>query len=252
MNDDKIKPLKAWAVVGSKTLNIKIPLLYHHKSKANDMANDFNTDPSEPQYPAKIIEVEIRPIAQEVREEEKQNLMCGNDPVFKAVMNFFMDKIEWYKNNQGFDGITHQNGTKGTIQTLLSNLWNEVGMTISYCDSDAKRHLSALTKENEELKASKDSAYKERNNLVAFLSKLYPSHLCRHSDEDKSWEDDWRWIVCIHSPQGQLTWHLHDSDVASFRHLVEQESHWDGHTTEEKYKRLAAIKSAMELKEGEV
>lgn len=92
------------------------------------------------------------------------------------------------------------------------------------------------------LARSKSSAYAERNQLVAFISKLYPSHLCRHPESDKEWEDAWRWIACIHSPKGQLTWHIHQSEKKQFAHLKEKPAHWDGHTTAQKYARLRRIK----------
>src|SRR6476660_6657685 len=101
-----------------------------------------------------------------------------------------------------------------------------------------------LLRELKNTKEAKDVAYSERNELVAFLSRLYPSHLCRHPEGDVEWEDDWRWIVCIHSPAGQLTWHIHDSELRKFASLGEKSlevgnlNHWDGHTTEEKYERL--------------
>jgi len=84
-------------------------------------------------------------------------------------------------------------------------------------------------------------AYAERDRLVAALSKCFPSHLVQHKGAD--WEDDWRNIVCIHLPTGQVTWHIHDSEVEWFSHLPTDEIHnWDGHTTAEKYERLAALK----------
>jgi hypothetical protein len=115
-----------------------------------------------------------------------------------------------------------------------------------------------------DLKDPKDFAYWERNQLVAALSKLYPSWLERHPAEDKDWEDDWRWIVFIQLPgrvkvfqknhgipgggfyerkRKQLSWHIHDSEVEYFKHLpVKHSNSWDGHTTEEKYERLATLK----------
>lgn len=96
------------------------------------------------------------------------------------------------------------------------------------------------------LKKQKDNAYWERNQLVAALSKLFPSFLTKHPETDKEWESDWRTIVVINLPSredfakgGQLTWHIHDSEIAMFDHL-EYVNHfeWDGHTTEEKYRRL--------------
>jgi hypothetical protein len=115
-----------------------------------------------------------------------------------------------------------------------------------------------MTKTNFELnkmEADKNRAYWERDQLVAALSKIYPAHLSRHSKKDKTWEDDWRNIVCIHIPvwqrnyaypagpthfsrSEQVTWHIHDSELVYFSHLEKQANHWDGHTTEDKYDRL--------------
>lgn len=86
-----------------------------------------------------------------------------------------------------------------------------------------------------------DAVYRERNSLVAALSKLLPAHLMRHPESDADWEADWRWIVCIHGPSGQMTWHIHDSQFPLFIHLQSTDNDWDGHTTEEKYKRLAEL-----------
>lgn len=85
------------------------------------------------------------------------------------------------------------------------------------------------------------NAYTERNALVAALSKIFPSHLARHPEDDASWERDWMWIVFISTPSGQLSWHLHDAHLPMFAHLSEGPNVWDGHTTEEKYARLARL-----------
>lgn len=107
--------------------------------------------------------------------------------------------------------------------------------------NDVARMASELPDLQSQLDAerkSKDRAYTERNRLVAFISKLYPSHRARHPALDEAWEDDWRWIICIHAPFGQLTWHIHDSHLPMFEHLETKLGDWDGHTTEEKYRRL--------------
>jgi hypothetical protein len=87
----------------------------------------------------------------------------------------------------------------------------------------------------------KQQAYTERNALVAALSKLLPSRLSRHPDDDTDWDDDWRWIVFVNGPTGQMSWHIHDSERPMFDHLEACETAWDGHTTPEKYERLAAL-----------
>lgn len=96
-------------------------------------------------------------------------------------------------------------------------------------------------------RAQKDGAYRERDMLVAALSKSYPSHLARHPDSDTTWEDAWRHIVCVHLPTGQATWHLHDSEWFLFTHLTYREPAcpgWDGHGTTEKYARLSSLPRA--------
>lgn len=81
-----------------------------------------------------------------------------------------------------------------------------------------------------------DSVYRERGRLVAFLAALYPS----------SWgtdpaEPDWP-VVYVHTPEGQLSWHIAPDDFGLFSHVPHDESVvWDGHTTEEKYRRLERL-----------
>lgn len=114
-----------------------------------------------------------------------------------------------------------------------------------------------MKKYNDFKSFSKDQAYWERNQLVAALSKIYPSCLSKHPLSDKSWDKEWRNIVYITIPvecnprgfapecymeygvqQLQLSWHLHDDDVVYFKHLPRVKTQWDGHSTIEKYERL--------------
>lgn len=108
----------------------------------------------------------------------------------------------------------------------------------------------------EQLRKQKDNVYWERNQLVAALSKLFPAWLEKHDEKDKDWDADWRTIVYIEIPPEyrhsdekdfthQLSWHIHDTDVPMFDHLrYRYGTSWDGHTTEEKYRRLRKLKSA--------
>lgn len=89
----------------------------------------------------------------------------------------------------------------------------------------------------------RDKVYAERNKLVCALSKLWPAHLAQHPASDTSWDPNWRNIVCIHSPVGQLCWHIMDSELPMFEHLALKANDWDGHTTEQKYERLASWQS---------
>ena len=85
-----------------------------------------------------------------------------------------------------------------------------------------------------------NSVYRERDQVVAALSKVFPAHMAWH--DEAGWEDDWRNIVCVHLPTGQVTWHIHESERwPFFSHLHMQPNHWDGHSTKEKYDRLNAL-----------
>lgn len=102
---------------------------------------------------------------------------------------------------------------------------------------------------------AKNAAYRERNQLVAALSKIFPSYLATHDANDATWDKEWMWIVYVELPTAghllptgnvlpkttQVSWHIHNSDLSIFSHLSVKENNWDGHTTEEKYARLAAL-----------
>lgn len=89
----------------------------------------------------------------------------------------------------------------------------------------------------------RDDAYKERNRLVAFLARLYPAHLAMHHDspDASTWDPEWRTVVCVHTPAGQMAWHIHVRELPLFASLHFEANDWDGHTTGEKYARLAAL-----------
>lgn len=82
----------------------------------------------------------------------------------------------------------------------------------------------------------KDLAYWERNQLVLYLSKIFPSWLEKHPEKDDNWEKDWRNIVFINFPEGKFSWHIHDTEICYFSHLkYKSGDSWDGSTSEEKY-----------------
>lgn len=109
----------------------------------------------------------------------------------------------------------------------------------------------------EEGKQKADAAYKERNQLVRVLTKIFPAYLSRHDEEDTQWDPEWKWIVYVKIPVmvsgpmipgntsrivwKQVSWHIHNSEKYLFNHLEIKKNNWDGHTTEEKYRRLKAI-----------
>ena len=90
------------------------------------------------------------------------------------------------------------------------------------------------------MEAALDAAYAERNALVAALARHYPSGTS--ATVIPGWDKRWHGCVYIDTPQGQMSWHFHERDWPMFMHLPRYEKPWDGHTTEEKYKRLKSLK----------
>ncbi len=89
-----------------------------------------------------------------------------------------------------------------------------------------------------------DEAYCERNRVVAALAKIYPSGVARTEIPD--WDPCWHGCVYIDLPTGQVSWHYHDRDDDLFAGLPAYDKPWDGHTTKEKYERLAALDYKVE------
>lgn len=170
-----------------------------------------------------------------------------------------VEKFEKYLAEKGYESytdfrndlrpMTQENmpriGTKyyriGDSQGMIrADIINDIILSISSQSREEGRKEGREEALREE-KASKDGAYKERDMLVCALSKIFPSYLARHSDEDKEWENEWRWIVYITLPTGQVSWHIHDSEREMFNHLEVKENNWDGHNTQRKYERLQAL-----------
>lgn len=104
---------------------------------------------------------------------------------------------------------------------------------------DATQLISALQGQVRVLTDANNNVYRERNKLVCLLSKVFPASLEDHKLKDgEEWDDDWKKVVFINLPTGQATWHIHKSEEPMFAHLESVGNKWDGHTTEEKYKRV--------------
>ena len=100
-----------------------------------------------------------------------------------------------------------------------------------------------------ELTQQRDSVYRERNQCVAAMAKMaimmgWFAYLGHHEDSDAGWDPEWKTIVFIETPAGQCSWHIHDRELGLFAFLPRRPIgayKWDGHTTEEKYRRLASL-----------
>lgn len=110
---------------------------------------------------------------------------------------------------------------------------------------DRATSADTATKRMEAARRNRERLIFERNVLVAILTRLWPSHRVVHAYKQTA---PWRDFVCIHSPAGQLVWHITDDEAATvFAHLKVEPNDWDGHTHNEKILRLCNL-AQMEFK----
>lgn len=85
--------------------------------------------------------------------------------------------------------------------------------------------------------------YRERAQLAAYLAARHPSVIVTGADPQAP---DWP-VLFIVTSFGQMSWHLSPDDLDLFGHVEQFRagdlavSLWDGHSTEEKYRRLRAL-----------
>lgn len=82
--------------------------------------------------------------------------------------------------------------------------------------------------------------------MDARLAALYPAVLAPAPDVD---EPGWQ-ILYLDLPTGQCSWHIHPRDADLYGHVEhvgqdDPRAQWDGHTTPEKYQRIADQTAAL-------
>ncbi|WP_052479817.1 hypothetical protein [Streptomyces sp. NBRC 110035] len=104
-------------------------------------------------------------------------------------------------------------------------------------EQDRERAVEALADRIRE----RDGAYRERAQLLAWLTALHPdtSVLTASPDVD---EDGWQLLYLV-AGGWQMSWHIHPRDAALFRHVTlvdvtDPRAQWDGHGTQQKYERI--------------
>jgi hypothetical protein len=93
-----------------------------------------------------------------------------------------------------------------------------------------------------------DAVYRERNAVVAALIRTndWPAWYIAAPDAD-GW-----FIVYAESDEGQVSWHIGPQDIDLFSGWMSAGARagwdgWDRHTTEEKYRRIAALRESPEI-----
>lgn len=100
----------------------------------------------------------------------------------------------------------------------------------------------------QELKQKRDEALQERNKVVALLARLFPAGISNKRIPDG--HGNVKGCVLIDLPTGQISWHFADEDADHFRGLPSYLGEYDGHSQEEKYKRLEQWTRMLDLGEA--
>jgi hypothetical protein len=113
--------------------------------------------------------------------------------------------------------------------------------------------IASLRSAIDMLEAQKNGAYQERNKLLAVFIRCaialnYEAWLGTHVDKpgDPPWDPEWRNVVYLLLPTGQVSWHIHDSELPLFAQLGRDAVvPYDGHSTEAKYSALLAWRPTL-------
>lgn len=133
--------------------------------------------------------------------------------------------------------ILHQCKSEGCIIERWNERATEPLSTV--LDSFERPNDKALA-----LEKAKNGAYRERNEVVAAFAKLALARGFRVgiAPADPK-EPDWP-IVYVDLPAGQVSWHIHKTELQLFDGIPEYTGKWDGHDTTAKYARLSASRFA--------
>lgn len=119
------------------------------------------------------------------------------------------------------------------------------GRVYERIDGEWFENVDAALRRGASMSAEMNAVYTERNQVVAALARvmLYRGFDVALTKTDiPGWDAEWHGCVYIDSPDGQMSWHFHDSDAHLFEGLpVSDDVEWDGHTTPEKYERLRGL-----------
>ena len=96
---------------------------------------------------------------------------------------------------------------------------------------EAVNNHSRLLKENAELKQRADKGYTERMIVVRLLCSIAENMGWDYGvgvDGNTDWEDEWRNVIYVDTPKGQVSWHIAPHDKHIFDGIKKYTGKWDG------------------------
>ena len=105
----------------------------------------------------------------------------------------------------------------------------------------AVQAFEAKIEEVETLTKERDGAYRERAQLLAWITALHPATTVITASPDVD-EDGWQLLYLV-AGGWQMSWHIHPRDADLFKHVTvvdvtDPRAQWDGHGTAQKYERM--------------
>ena len=103
----------------------------------------------------------------------------------------------------------------------------------------------STTKQRDQARHNRDRQIAEKLALVALLT-AQDGIVAHLAPCDGAQTEFWQWTVCVHSPAGQLSWHITTKEAADyFGHLPQTSSDWDGHRHTDKHDRVMTYLNAL-------
>lgn len=122
-------------------------------------------------------------------------------------------------------------------------------LDIAEIAADAQRSATRLRNQITKTETERDGAYRERAQLLAWLAALHPAVRTLAPDVT---EPGWQILYLNPTTGGQMSWHIAPQDIELFEHVEyvpagsgDQRALWDGHTTEQKYDRIATVTAEL-------
>jgi hypothetical protein len=190
---------------------------------------------------------EAQPIAWALLEQLAERIP-GADPALVAAVLLHAGSYAGYR---VWDQMNHDGILADTYHLRTANALVVAGEQLLAQQNEqpaAEQDGDAIAAELVSTKDALNAAYRERAHLLALIAAQYPSHI-GHTDPAAP---DWA-VVTIELPTGQACWHISAADEELFAHVQPTPYYargWDGHSTEEKYRRVRRLVAELHPEAG--
>jgi hypothetical protein len=144
-----------------------------------------------------------------------------------------------------FFGAAHGTYVMGWIPEHLAALSSDLAAEFAAVRAPLEATIAQQAQRIETLTAAKNDAYRQRNLLAMLLASEHGGSLVAAVPS----ESEWTRVLLVPLRTGQISFHLHDSEVRTVLecpYIRQVDGGWDGHTDAEKWKRVRAALSGVD------